>query len=137
MTRVASEFGDPTQKEAMKMVSSDVNFVFSQAYDIGDNSVTMEQESTEMPSLKQIVAKETSELLEQKKRLSVRDLAKRFEQGLSEASKLSDEVSFPLMMVTDKNCILNNIRLSADLVVSEFSSFLSWAPLCLMYLYKY
>lgn len=109
MTRVAGEFGDPKQKETMKMVSSDVNFVFSQAYDIGDNSISMEQESTEMPSLKEIVAKETSELLEQKKRLSVRDLTKRFEQGLSEASKLSNEVLFPLTMVTATNCFLNNI----------------------------
>ncbi|XP_042433604.1 stomatal closure-related actin-binding protein 1-like [Zingiber officinale] len=110
MTRVAGEFGDPKQKEAMKMVSSDVNFVFSQAYDIGDNSITLEQESTEMPSLKEIVAKETSELLEQKKRLSVRDLTKRFEQGLSEASKLSNEAKWREVASLDRHVLLKKLR---------------------------
>lgn len=44
------------------------------------------------PPLKEVVAQETHQLAEQHKRLSVRDLAIKFDKNLSAAAKLSDEV---------------------------------------------
>lgn len=45
-------------------------------------------------SMKEVVARETAQLLEQQKRLSVRELASKFEKGLAAAAKLSEEVKF-------------------------------------------
>ncbi|KAM7267601.1 hypothetical protein ACFE04_009767 [Oxalis oulophora] len=42
-------------------------------------------------SMKEVVARETALLLDQQKRLSVRDLASKFEKGLAAAAKLSEE----------------------------------------------
>lgn len=87
--------------EAVAPVSSDADFISGKFpdYKIGGNNVVIElKEGPRVPSLKEIVAKETALLLEQQKRLSVRDLAKRFENGLSAANKLSDEVRIHLNM---------------------------------------
>jgi hypothetical protein len=46
----------------------------------------------EMPSLKEAVAKETADLLHRSQRLSVRELAMKFEKGLNTATLLSNEV---------------------------------------------
>lgn len=96
MTRVTSIFGETIHKGAVPSVSLDVNFLSNQfpKYVIGANNAIIEpEERPELPSLKEIVAKEASQLLEQQRRLSVRDLAKRFENGLAAAAaKLSDEV---------------------------------------------
>jgi len=76
-------------------MSCDVNFLSDRFpnYKIGPNNAIIElEERPEVPSLKEIVAKETALLLEQQQRLSVRDLTKRFENGLAAAAKLSDEV---------------------------------------------
>lgn len=83
------------QKEALDLVSSDVNFPKGRFpdYRIGPNNQIIDPEEThEAVPLKEIVAKETAQLLEQHKRLSVRDLKEKFEKGLSGASKLSEEV---------------------------------------------
>jgi hypothetical protein len=82
-------------KEALDLVSSDVNFPKGRFpdYRIGPNNQIIDPEEThEAVPLKEIVAKETAQLLEQHKRLSVRDLKEKFEKGLSGASKLSEEV---------------------------------------------
>lgn len=83
------------QKEAVRSVPSGLNFASTRfpKYTIGANNVLIEpKEDPKMPSLKEIVAKETAQLLEQQQRLSVRDLATRFEKGLATAAKLSNEV---------------------------------------------
>ncbi|WOL03868.1 stomatal closure-related actin-binding protein 1 [Canna indica] len=111
MTRVLGEFGESMQKEAFNIVSSDVNLVSDQDYYIEDNNIIVEpEENPEMPSLKEIVAKETSQLLQQKKRLSVRDLTKKFEQGLSEVSKLSDEPKWREVASLDRHVLLKKLR---------------------------
>lgn len=95
MTRVIHDSGDGVQKEALDLVSSDVNFPKGHFpdYRIGPNNQIIDPEEThEVVPLKEIVAKETQQLLEQHKRLSVRDLKEKFEKGLSGATKLSEEV---------------------------------------------
>ncbi|KAK4407484.1 Stomatal closure-related actin-binding protein 1 [Sesamum angolense] len=49
-----------------------------------------------------MVARETALLLEQQKRLSVRDLASKFEKGLAAAAKLSDEVEALAVQLTQR-----------------------------------
>lgn len=99
MTRVTRDFGD-TMQEAVQPVSTDVSFISNHfpKYKIGANDRIIEaKEDPELPSMKDIVAKETAQLLEQQKRLSVRDLASKFEKGLAAATKLSDEVCVPAL----------------------------------------
>lgn len=94
MTRVGRDFGD-TMQEAVQPVSTDVSFSSNHfpKYKIGANDQILEaKEDPEVPTMKDIVAEETARLLEQQRRLSVRDLASKFEKGLAAATKLSDEV---------------------------------------------
>jgi hypothetical protein len=46
----------------------------------------------EVPPLKEAVAKETADLLDRRQRLSVRELAMKFEKGLNTSTLLSNEV---------------------------------------------
>jgi hypothetical protein len=97
MTRVSRDFGDNMQKEAVPAVSADVIFNSSRFpnYKIGANNQIVDvKDDPKMLSMKEVVARETAQLLEQQKRLSVRDLANKFEKGLAAAAKLSEEVKF-------------------------------------------
>lgn len=97
MTRVGREFGDTMRKDAIPAVSADVTFASSRFpnYKIGANNQIVEAKlDPKVLSMKEVVARETAQLLEQQKRLSVRDLASKFEKGLAAAAKLSEEVKF-------------------------------------------
>ncbi|GMP91569.1 hypothetical protein CsSME_00042214 [Camellia sinensis var. sinensis] len=95
MTRVGRDFADSMKKEAVPPVSADVIFATSRfpTYKIGANNQIVEVEDPKVLAMKEVIARETAQLLEQQKRLSVRDLASKFERGLAAAAKLSDEVS--------------------------------------------
>ncbi|XP_020699867.1 stomatal closure-related actin-binding protein 1 [Dendrobium catenatum] len=113
MTRAARSLGSVMQKEAVRSVSSGVNFASTRfpKYTIGPNNVLIEpKEDPKMPSLKEIVAKETAQLLEQQQRLSVRDLATRFEKGLATAAKLSNETRLREVASLDKHVLLKKLR---------------------------
>lgn len=102
MTRVGRDFGDTMQKEAVPPVSADVIFTSSRFpnYKIGANNQIVDmKEDPKVLTMKEVVARETALLLEQQKRLSVRDLASKFEKGLAAAAKLSDEVWFVLCIL--------------------------------------
>lgn len=97
MTRLGRDYGDTMQKEAVPPVSADVVFTSSRFpnYKIGPNNQILDiKEDPKVLSMKEVVARETALLLDQQKRLSVRDLASKFEKGLAAAAKLSDEVCF-------------------------------------------
>lgn len=91
MTRVTHSFGD-TMMMHKDVVSADVIFASLRfpTYQIGSNNKIMDD--PKVLSMKEVVARETAQLLEQQKRLSVRDLASKFEKGLAAAAKLSEEV---------------------------------------------
>ncbi|XP_072954997.1 stomatal closure-related actin-binding protein 1 [Typha angustifolia] len=113
MTRVTGDFGDTMQKDALHMVSSDVNFVKGRFpdYKIGANNTIIEPENApEVMPLKEVVAKETAQLLEQQKRLSVRDLKEKFEKGLSGAAKLSAEAKWREVASLDRHVLLKKLR---------------------------
>lgn len=85
------------QREGVSAVSADVIFASSRFpnYKIGPNNQIVEaKDDPKVLSMKEVVARETAQLLEQQKRLSVRDLASKFEKGLAAAAKLSEEVRF-------------------------------------------
>ncbi|KAJ6299334.1 hypothetical protein OIU76_020330 [Salix suchowensis] len=61
-------------------------------------------------SMKEVVARETALLLEQQKRLSVRDLASKFEKGLAAAAKLSEEARLREAVSLEKHVLLKKLR---------------------------
>ncbi|XP_068658439.1 stomatal closure-related actin-binding protein 1-like [Aristolochia californica] len=113
MTRFSRDFGDTMPAEAVLSVATDVNFVSNgfPDYKIGSDDLIIDaKEAPQVPSMKEIVARETAQLIEQQKRLSVRDLASKFEKGLSVASKLSDEAKFRDAASLDKHVLLRKLR---------------------------
>lgn len=96
MTKISPEFEETVHMEAILPVSVDVSFASNQfpKYKLGpDNQILEEpQDDNQGPSLKEVIEEEITELSEQHKRLSVRDLACKFDKNLTSAAKLSDEV---------------------------------------------
>ncbi|XVE59853.1 hypothetical protein DITRI_Ditri05aG0080300 [Diplodiscus trichospermus] len=113
MTRVSRDFGDTMQKEAIPAVSADVIFASScfPTYKIGaNNQIVDAKEDPKVLSMKEVVARETALLLEQQKRLSVRDLASKFEKGLAAAAKLSEEARLREAASLEKHVLLKKLR---------------------------
>ncbi|XP_012446603.1 stomatal closure-related actin-binding protein 1 [Gossypium raimondii] len=113
MTRVSREFGNTMQKEAASAVSADVIFASSRFpnYKIGaNNQVVDAKEDPKVLTMKEVVARETALLLEQQKRLSVRDLASKFEKGLAAAAKLSEEARLREAASLEKHVLLKKLR---------------------------
>ncbi|KAG8079549.1 hypothetical protein GUJ93_ZPchr0007g3065 [Zizania palustris] len=65
---------------------------------------------SEMPALKEIVAKETADLLDRRQRLSVRELALKFEKGLNTATLLSNEVKWRQAALLERDILLKNLK---------------------------
>ncbi|KAJ9699011.1 hypothetical protein PVL29_007869 [Vitis rotundifolia] len=113
MTRVGRDFSNTMQKEAVPAVSADVTFTSSRFpnYKLGPYNQIMEaKEDPRVLSMKEVVARETAQLLEQQKRLSVRDLANKFEKGLAAAAKLSDEARLREAASLEKHVLLKKLR---------------------------
>ncbi|KAG4198227.1 Pyridoxine 5'-phosphate synthase [Gossypium arboreum] len=113
MTRVSREFGNTMQKEAVSAVSADVIFASSRFpnYKIGaNNQIVDAKEDPKVLTMKEVVARETALLLEQQKRLSVRDLASKFEKGLAAAAKLSEEARLREAASLEKHVLLKKLR---------------------------
>lgn len=112
MTRIGLEFGYTMKKEAIVPVSADVIFSSSRfpSYKLGSNNQIVEMEDPKVLSMKEVVARETAQLLEQQKRLSVRDLARKFEKGLAAAAKLSDEARLRDAASLEKHVLLKKLR---------------------------
>ncbi|KAG0481035.1 hypothetical protein HPP92_011893 [Vanilla planifolia] len=114
MTRTARSigFGSVMHKEALRSVSSDVNFASTRFpnYTISANNALVElNEDPKIPSLKEVVAKETAQLLEQQQRLSVRDLAKRFE-GSGNSCQIVNEARSREVASLDCHVLLKKLR---------------------------
>nr|XP_010938833.1 stomatal closure-related actin-binding protein 1 isoform X2 [Elaeis guineensis] len=104
------DYRERMQNEALRFVTYNVNFASRRFpnYKKRADSITVEpNKGPEAPSLKEVVAKETIELLERRQRLSVRDLAKKFEKGLNTATKLSNEAKW--REVTDRHVLLKKL----------------------------
>ncbi|KAG5112755.1 hypothetical protein JHK82_036024 [Glycine max] len=113
MTRMTHDFGDTMQKDAVPVVSADVIFASLRFpnYKIGVNNQIMEtKDDPKVLSMKEVVARETAQLLDQQKRMSVRDLASKFEKGLAAAAKLSEEARLREAASLEKHVLLKKLR---------------------------
>lgn len=93
MTRLGRDFSYTAQRDSVSPVSADVIFAsgrFPNYRNRINNNNTLED--AKLVSVKGEFRSETGRLLDQQNRLSVRDLASKFEKGLAAATKLSDEV---------------------------------------------
>ena len=97
MTKVCPETEERTLQEPVLTVSTDVSFASNHfpTYKLGpDNEIVDEPKEDEKgPSVKETVEEESQLLSDQHKRLSVRDLASKFDKNLAAAVTLADEVS--------------------------------------------
>lgn len=96
MTKISPEIEENMLTASVLPVSADVSFASNSfpKYKLGpDNQIVEEpKEDSKGLSLKEVVEQETAQLTEQHKRLSVRDLASKFDKNLTAAAKLADEV---------------------------------------------
>ncbi|MED6160886.1 hypothetical protein PIB30_055488 [Stylosanthes scabra] len=96
MTKISPEVEIKMPMEAVPPVSADVSFISDgfPKYKLGaDNQVVEEPvQGNQGPSLKDVIDEEASNLYDQHKRISVRDLASKFDKNLAAAAKLSNEV---------------------------------------------
>ncbi|XP_044964653.1 stomatal closure-related actin-binding protein 1-like [Hordeum vulgare subsp. vulgare] len=80
-------------------------------YKNGLNGIVIKfADEPETPSLKESVAKETEDLLGRRQRLSVRELAMKFEKGLSTATLLSNEVKCKQVALLERDILLKNLK---------------------------
>lgn len=98
MTKVCPEIEERTLQEPVITVSADASFASNHfpTYKLGpDNQIVEEPKEDEKgPSVKDTVEKENELLSDQHERLSVRDLASKFDKNLAAAVTLADEVFY-------------------------------------------
>ncbi|KAI7734222.1 hypothetical protein M8C21_004539 [Ambrosia artemisiifolia] len=107
MTRVGRDFSYTMQSMA---VSADVVFASSRFPNYLNDRIAHGNEDRKLGSMKEVIARETAQLVEQQKRLSVRDLASKFEKGLAAAAKLSDEAKLRDVASLEKHVLLKKLR---------------------------
>ena len=107
MTKVCPETEEKTLQEPVLTVSTDVSFASNHfpTYKLGpDNEIVDEpKEDQKGPSVKETVEEESQLLSDQHKRLSVRDLASKFDKKLAAAVSLADEVLTHLSVLFSHN----------------------------------
>ncbi|KAK3151696.1 hypothetical protein QOZ80_3AG0249330 [Eleusine coracana subsp. coracana] len=80
-------------------------------YKNGLNGIVIKlADGPEIPPLKEAVAKETADLLDRRQRLSVRELAMKFEKGLNTATLLSKEVKWRQVALLERDILLKNLK---------------------------
>ncbi|GMH29418.1 hypothetical protein Nepgr_031261 [Nepenthes gracilis] len=113
MTKVSPELEDELQ-DAVLSVSADVSFPSDRfpKYKIGPDNQIVEEPKLDpnAPSLKEVVVQEAAQLTEQHKRLSVRDLASKFDKNLASAAKLSDEARHTEVASLEGHVLLKKVR---------------------------
>ncbi|XP_076926055.1 stomatal closure-related actin-binding protein 1-like [Bidens hawaiensis] len=110
MTRVGRDFSYTMQSLAVPPVSVDVVFSSARFPNYINDQIASLNEDGKLGSVKEVIARETAQLLEQQKRLSVRDLASKFERGLAAAAKLSDEAKLRDVACLEKHVLLKKLR---------------------------
>ncbi|XP_066400500.1 stomatal closure-related actin-binding protein 1-like isoform X2 [Miscanthus floridulus] len=80
-------------------------------YKNGSNGIFIKlADAPEMPSLKEAVAKETTDLLDRCQRLSVRELTMKFEKGFNTATLLSNEAKWRHAALLERDILLKNLK---------------------------
>ncbi|KAK2984064.1 hypothetical protein RJ640_012015 [Escallonia rubra] len=114
MTKVSPECGDQMQMQVVLSVSADVSFASNRfpKYKLGADNQILEEVKVDIkgPALKEVVLQETAQLSEQHKRLSVRDLAGKFDKNVAAAAKLSGEAKLREVASLDGHVLLKKLR---------------------------
>ncbi|XP_020398177.1 stomatal closure-related actin-binding protein 1 [Zea mays] len=114
MTKAATIYGSKTQSDALRPGPLRPENIFRNkfpTYKNGSNGIVIKlADGPEIPPLKEIVAKETAYLLDRRQRLSVRELAMKFEKGLSTATLLSNEVKWRQVVLMERDILLKNLK---------------------------
>uniref|UniRef100_A0A0D9X243 Stomatal closure-related actin-binding protein coiled-coil domain-containing protein n=1 Tax=Leersia perrieri TaxID=77586 RepID=A0A0D9X243_9ORYZ len=115
MTRASTiDFGRKTQNDVLwSGPLCPANFIRNKfpTYRKSLNGIVIKlADDPEIPSLKEIAAKETADLLDRRQRLSVRELAMKFEKGLNTATLLSDEVKWRQAVLLERDILLKNLK---------------------------
>nr|VDD57569.1 unnamed protein product [Brassica oleracea] len=114
MTKVCPEIEDMTLPEPVTTVSADVSFASNHfpTYKLGpDNQIVEEPKEDEKgPSVQDTVEKESELLSDQHKRLSVRDLASKFDKNLAAAVTLADEAKLKEVASLEGHVMLKKLR---------------------------
>ncbi|CAB4286338.1 unnamed protein product [Prunus armeniaca] len=114
MTKISPEFEDQILTEGVLSVSADVSFISNgfPKYKLGPNNQILEEpkENNDGPTLKEVVERETTHLSEQHKRLSVRDLASKFDKNLAAAAKLTEEAKLREVASLEGHVLLKKLR---------------------------
>ncbi|KAK4346097.1 hypothetical protein RND71_036273 [Anisodus tanguticus] len=120
MTKVSPEFVDEPQMQIVWSVSTDVSLINNQfpTYKLGPNFEVLQEtkEDNKGPPLKEVVEEETNRLTEQHNRLSVRDLASKFDKNLSAAAKLSNEAKIREAPSLEGHVLLKKLRDSLEIL---------------------
>ncbi|OEL33511.1 Stomatal closure-related actin-binding protein 1 [Dichanthelium oligosanthes] len=110
MTKAATLYGAKIQTETLRPGPlRPANIIRNKfpTYKNGSNGIVIKlADGPEMPPLKEIVAKETADLLDRRQRLSVRELAMKFEKGLNTATLLSNEVEILAVQLSKREAEL-------------------------------
>uniref|UniRef100_M1AAP7 Uncharacterized protein n=1 Tax=Solanum tuberosum TaxID=4113 RepID=M1AAP7_SOLTU len=118
MTKVSPEFVEEPQMQIVRSVSRDVSLSNNQfpTYKLGPNFEVLQdtKEDNKGPPLKEVVEEETDRLTEQHNRLSVRDLASKFDKNLSAAAKLSNEAKIREAPSLEGHVLLKKLRDSLE-----------------------
>ncbi|KAL1291737.1 hypothetical protein AAHE18_20G221700 [Arachis hypogaea] len=114
MTKISPEVEIKMPMEAVPPVSADVSFISNgfPKYKLGaDNQVVEEPvQGNQGPSLKDVIDEEASNLYDQHKRISVRDLASKFDKNLAAAAKLSNEAKLREVASLEGHVLLKKLR---------------------------
>ncbi|WRX25044.1 Stomatal closure-related actin-binding protein [Theobroma cacao] len=114
MTKISPEIEESMLKESILAVSADVSFASDHfpKYKLGPENQILEEPKGDNngPSLKEVVERETTQLSEQHKRLSVRDLASKFDKNLAAAAKLADEAKLREVASLEGHVLLKKLR---------------------------
>ncbi|KAJ6870329.1 stomatal closure-related actin-binding protein 2-like [Populus alba x Populus x berolinensis] len=114
MTKISPEIEENMKGEVIFPVSADVSFASDgfPKYKLGPDNQILEEpkEDNKGPSLKEVVEQETTQLSDQHKRLSVRDLACKFDKNLTAAAKLAEEAKLREVASLEGHVLLKKLR---------------------------
>ncbi|KAJ6426010.1 hypothetical protein OIU84_026564 [Salix udensis] len=111
---MSPEIEENMEGEVILPVSADVSFASDgfPKYKLGPDNQILEEpkEDNKGPSLKEVVEQETMQLSDQHKRLSVRDLACKFDKNLTAAAKLAEEAKLREVASLEGHVLLKKLR---------------------------
>ncbi|TKY62734.1 Stomatal closure-related actin-binding protein 2 [Spatholobus suberectus] len=125
MTKISPEVEIRMPMEAFPPVSADVSFISNSfpKYKLGADNQILEEpvEDNQGPSLKDVIEQEASNLSDQHKRISVRDLASKFDKNLAAAAKLSNEAKLREVASLEGHVLLKKLRDALESLRGRFA----------------